>query len=85
MATVNEREQRNRELARRINEEARANPQSPYVGKFVGIADGQVVAVGDDLDDLVHSLRRVRPDLGDVFCHEVGLDYDQVEEIWGPG
>src|SRR5437868_3699002 len=33
----------NRNLARKINEEARINPQSPYANKFVGIADGQVV------------------------------------------
>ncbi len=30
----------NRELARKINEEARANPQSPYANKWVGIANG---------------------------------------------
>ena len=32
----------NRQLARRINDEARSNPQSPYANKFVGIANGQV-------------------------------------------
>ena len=35
-------QQRNRELARQINDEARTNLQSPYAGKFVGLANGQV-------------------------------------------
>src|SRR5437660_7382293 len=30
----------NREVARKINEEALANPQSPYAGKFVDIVNG---------------------------------------------
>jgi hypothetical protein len=30
----------NRDLARRINEEARRNPQLPHANKFVGIANG---------------------------------------------
>jgi hypothetical protein len=37
--------------ARQINEEARANPNSHYTGKSVGSANGQVAAVGDDLDE----------------------------------
>jgi hypothetical protein len=37
----------NRELACKINEEARRNPQSPYANKFVGIANGQVAVVAD--------------------------------------
>jgi hypothetical protein len=41
----------NRELARQINEETRANPNPPYTGKSVGSANGQVVAVHHDLDE----------------------------------
>ena len=33
----------NRELAERINREARKDPTSPYAGKYVGIANGEVV------------------------------------------
>ena len=32
--------ERNQELADRINQEAKQNPNSPYAGKFVGIVDG---------------------------------------------
>jgi hypothetical protein len=73
---------RNRELARQINEEARANPKSPYAGKFVGIANGQVVAVGEDLDEVVRNLCKLEPDPQKAFCVEAGLNYDQVHDIW---
>ena len=72
----------NRELARKINEEARIDPQSPLTGKFVGIVNGQVLAVADDLDELVQRLRKVQPDLSQALCLEVGIDYDEVQQIW---
>ena len=73
----------NRELARRINAEARSNPQSPYANKFVGIANGQVVVVADDLDDLARRIRQAEPDPSKTLCVEASCDYDQVHEIWG--
>jgi hypoxanthine-guanine phosphoribosyltransferase len=84
MSTSNSVQVRNRELARQINEEARRNPQSPYVGKFVGIANGAVVVVADNWDELAQRLRQVEPDVRNTFCLEVGVDYDAVQEIWGP-
>ena len=74
----------NRELARRINAEATSNPQSPYAHKFVGIANGQVVVVTDDLDDLAQRLRQAEPDPTKTFCVEASRDYAEVHEIWGP-
>jgi hypothetical protein len=73
----------NRELARRINAEARSNPQSPYANKFVGIANGQVVVVADDLDDLARRLRQAEPDPTKTFSVEASRNYDEVHEIWG--
>ena len=73
----------NRDLARRINEEARKNPQSPYANKFVGIANGQVVVVADSLDEMVRRLRQVEPDPTKTFCVEASEDPDEVHEIWG--
>lgn len=35
-------QERNRQLAQKINEEARKNSQSPYANQFVGLANGQV-------------------------------------------
>lgn len=73
----------NEELARKINEEARRDPHSPYAHKFVGIADGQVVVVADDLDELVPRLLQIEPDPSKCFIVEASRDYDEVEEIWG--
>jgi hypothetical protein len=75
-------QERNRQLADAINQEALANPNSPYAGKFVGIANGQVVVVTDDLDELVHKLDEVEPDREKTFCIEAGIDYDEPQYIW---
>jgi hypothetical protein len=72
----------NRELARRINQDARSNPQSPYANKFVGIANGQVVAVADDLDEMTRQLRQAEADPGKCFWVEASRDYDEVHQIW---
>jgi hypothetical protein len=72
----------NRELAVRINEEARRDPQSPYAGKFVGIANGQVVVVADDPDEMSRRLREIEPDPRKCFGVEASRDYSQVIEIW---
>lgn len=72
----------NRELARRINEEARANPQSPYAKKFVGIANGKVVVIVDDWDQMSRQLRQIEPDPQKCFALEASRDPNEVHEIW---
>ena len=72
----------NRELARRINEEARRNPQSPYANKFVGIANGRVVVVADDHDEMITQLLQVEPDSTKCFGVEASRNYEEVHEIW---
>lgn len=84
MSTATTIQDLNRELARQINAEARSNPQSPYAHKFVGIANGQVVVVTDELDDLARCLRQVEPDPSKTFSIEASRNYDEVHEIWGP-
>jgi len=83
MSAASTVQDRNRELARRINEEARRNPQSPYANKFVGIANGQVVVVTDDLDELAQRLRQAEPDPSKTFGIEASRDDDEIQEIWG--
>jgi hypothetical protein len=73
----------NRELARKINEEARNDPHSPYANKLVGIANGQVVVVADDLDEMVRRLRQIEPDPVRTFGLEASENPDEVHEIWG--
>jgi hypothetical protein len=83
MSTSQSVQELNRELARKVVEEGRNNPQSPYAGKFVGIANGQVVAVADNWDELARRLRQVEPDPSKTFGVEVDRDYDAVQDIWG--
>jgi hypothetical protein len=83
MESVSTVQQRNREVAQLINAEARSDPRSPYRGKFVGLANGQVVVVADCLDEVVQRLRQVEPDAQRTFCLEAGLDYDAVQTVWG--
>ena len=66
------------ELAQRITREALADPSSPYAGKFVGIANGQVVAVTDDLPTASRRLREVEPDNRRVFWIEASRDYSRI-------
>src|ERR1700737_4640993 len=73
----------NRELARQIIDEVRGNPRSPYTGKFVGIANGLVVVVADNWDELAQRLRQAEPDARKTFCLEVGVDHNAVQEMWG--
>ncbi len=80
-AVADSMQELNRELARRINQEARSNPQSPYVNKFVGIANGQVVVVADDLGEMARRLRQAEPDPKKCFGVEASRDYDEVIEI----
>ncbi len=72
----------NRELAEKINEEARRNPQSQYVNKWVGIANGQVVVVADQSDEVFTRLRQIEPDPRKCFMVEASRDYTEVHEIW---
>lgn len=74
---------RNRQLAQQLIAEAKANLHSPYVGKFVGLANGEIVAVADDWDDLARRLRQVEPNPRRTFGVEVGRDYSEVQQIWG--
>lgn len=76
-------QQQNRELAARINVEARSNPHSIYLGKFVGLANGQVIIVADSLEAVAQRLRQAEPDPQKTFCIEAGLDYEAVQSIWG--
>ncbi len=74
--------QLNREVADRINGEALKDPSSPFAGKWVGIIDGQVVAVANELREVMRQLRASGVDPRRMFCFEASRDYSQVVEIW---
>jgi len=62
--------------------DAKRDPHSPYVGKFVGIANGQVVAVADSWREISRRLRQFEPDPSKCCCIEASADYDAVHEVW---
>ena len=76
---------RNRKLATNINAEARRDPASRYRGKYVGIANGQVVSIDADPEIVLTRLEQIELDSEKCLCFEADLDYDQVQEIWGWG
>jgi hypothetical protein len=82
MAAVNSVLELNQEVARRINEEARQNPNSPYANKFVGLVNGQVVVIADNLDEMVRRLRQIETDPSKTFGIEASRDHTEVHEIW---
>jgi hypothetical protein len=53
---------RNRELMWRINEELLHDPNHPYAGKWIGIANGQVAVVGDSREEVKKRLDEVESD-----------------------
>jgi hypothetical protein len=60
----------NKQVAERILREVRADPSSPYAGKVVGIANGQVVLVGDELTATLRRLREIEPNVLRGCCFE---------------
>ncbi len=82
MSVADDVKKLNSELAQQINEEAKRDPKSPYANKFVGIANGKVVVVADDLDEMIQRLRQIEPDPTKTYCVEASRDYSVVEEIW---
>lgn len=81
MPKLTDMQQRNHELAQQINQEVRANPQSSYAGKYVGIANGQVVTIADSFEDGLRLLRGAEPDNTRTYLLEVGADYSKVEYV----
>lgn len=71
----------NQELAEKILAEAKRNPQA-YPGKYVGIANGQIVIISDDLDAVDDRLDEVEPDPRRTYIVDFTLDPKEVEYIW---
>ena len=84
MSVADTVQDRNRALVRRINQEARSDPQSAYANKFVGIANGQIMVVADDLDEMTRQLRQAETDPRKCFWVEASRDYDEVHTIYRP-
>ena len=74
---------RNIELAQRINDELLRDPNSAYAGKWIGIANGQVV-VGNSYEDVRRRLGEIEPDPFRCHCMEgVGIPEEEQNPIYG--
>ena len=84
---INERfriNDRNCELARRINDELLRDPNSPYAGKWIGIANGQVIVVGDSCEVVKQRLAEAEPDPFRTYCMEgVAVTEEEENAIYG--
>ena len=69
-------------LVEKINKETLDNPQSPYAGKWVGVANGKVVAVADSSSEVFRELERIEPDPARTRLIEASRDYSVVEYVW---
>lgn len=79
-------QQKNFEVARRINREARADPNSIYTGKYIGVWRGEAVAVAvavaDSLDEVDALLNQAGAPIDEAAILEASVDYDQTYMIW---
>lgn len=83
MLTLTEEQKKNLEVAMQINRATRANPQSAYAGKYIGVWKQQVIAVADTLDELDAQLDALQADPNECIWIEASADYDEPEIIWG--
>jgi hypothetical protein len=76
--------ERNRELARRINDELLRDPNHPYTGKWIGIANGQVVVVNERREEVEKRLDEIEPDSFRTLSMEgVGETEEEQNAIYG--
>ncbi len=73
---------KNHEFARRINRETRSDPASPYAGKYLGIADEQVVVIADSLADVNAQLDAQGFGAHNSLWVEASADYDTPIAFW---
>ena len=73
----------NEQLASQINREAHENPKSQFAGKYVGIANGKVVVVGDTLLEVDDRLDEIEPDASKCYVVDTISDFNTLQTIWG--
>ena len=71
----------NEEVYQRINRETRADPSSPYANKYVGLVNGEVVVVTDDLNELDRRLDELDPENNGSFVFEANRDPNEVYRV----
>ena len=79
---MNDEQQQHWEFARQLSREARANPDSPYAGKYVGVWEQRVVAIANDLDDALRQMSALGEEARDATWIEASADYERTYAIW---
>ncbi len=78
-------QEKNWTVAQRINRETRANNDSPYAGKFVGIRHEEVVVVGDTSDEVCDAMEAMgEPAASECCVIEDSADTDAKIMLWSP-
>lgn len=80
--TISFEQEKNLKVAKRINHETRANSASPYSGKYIGIWHGEVVVVGDTLDEVCDALDAMGDRDDEAVAIEASADYDSKIMFW---
>ncbi len=74
---------KNWRVAQAINRETRANPNSIYVGKYVGVWNEEIVTVGDTLDEACEAVDAMGETAASECCViEASADYDAKIMFW---
>jgi hypothetical protein len=81
MFTLTEEQQRNAVLAQQIHQDARTNPRSPYVGKWVALLHGQIAATADTMEEAIAQLEAQYPGQR-AFLVDTDADPEIADEIW---
>ena len=81
--TPSHAQQKNLEVAQRINRETRADVASPYTGKTIGVWHEEVVAVGDSLDEVSRQLDALGDENLEAVCIQASVNYEK--PIWMSG
>lgn len=76
-------QEKNWEVALRINREARANPDSPYANQCIAVSQEQVVAQGKDFEELISKTRAMGLDPKKFIFIETNIDYDRTYQFGG--
>lgn len=71
-----------RELADTLIANAQRTPPLSCGGQYVGIANGQVVVITDDLAELALRLKEAESDPGKTLIVEPARNLGEVHQIW---
>jgi hypothetical protein len=75
---------KNWDYAREVSRQARADPISPYAGKYLGIVHQQVVAVADTPDELHEKFDALGLSPGERIVIDASADHDHTIMFWSP-